>query len=135
MYRKDMKQTSTTFQLTPPDDHQRNLAEKEIQTRKYHFIGVMSGTAAAFSSHLWYQTIKQAERQLLLLRHFNVKPNIATYAHVYGPHDYNTALLLPVRMETLVHDNPKRRVIFAEHCSKYLVLGTSFDHSGHGSCG
>ena len=57
-----------------------------------------------------------------------MKPNIATYAHVYGPHDYNTALLLPVRMETLVHDNPKRRGKFAEHFSKGFVLGTEFEH-------
>ena len=31
-------------------------------------------------------------------------------------------------METLVHDKPKKRRTFAEHCSKGWVLGTSFEH-------
>ena len=66
-YRQEIKNTSMTFQLVPLDDHRRNLAEKEIQTWKDHFIGVMSGTTAAFPAHLWYQEIPQVERQLLLL--------------------------------------------------------------------
>ena len=52
-YIQDIKQTSIIFQLVPSYDHQHNLAEKAIQTWKYHFIGAMSGTAAAFPSHLW----------------------------------------------------------------------------------
>ena len=31
-------------------------------------------------------------------------------------------------METLVHDKPKRRCTFAEHCNNGFVLGTLFDH-------
>ena len=56
-YIMEIKQTSMTFQLVPPDDHRRNLAEKVIQTWRYHFIRVINGTAAAFTSHLWYQAI------------------------------------------------------------------------------
>ena len=50
-----------TNQLVPPDYHRRNLVDKAIQTWKDQFIVVMSGTAAAFPSHLWYQAIPQAE--------------------------------------------------------------------------
>ena len=31
-------------------------------------------------------------------------------------------------METLVHNNPKKRRTFVEHCSKGWVLGNSFEH-------
>ena len=31
-------------------------------------------------------------------------------------------------METFVHDKPKRRGTFAEHCSKGYVLGKYFEH-------
>jgi hypothetical protein len=34
-----------TYKLVPPEDHQRNLAEKLIGTFKDHFIGVLSGCA------------------------------------------------------------------------------------------
>ena len=66
-YRQEIKQTSITFKIVPTDDHWRNLEEKAIQTWKEHFIGVMSGTAAAFPVHLWFQAIPQSERRLLLL--------------------------------------------------------------------
>ena len=44
-----------------------------------------------------------------------MKPKISAYTQVYRPHDYNTAPLVPIGMETLVHDKPKRRGTFAEH--------------------
>ena len=57
-----------------------------------------------------------------------MNPKISAYAHVYGPHDYNVAPFVPIGMETLVHDKPKRRGIFAEHYIKGLVLGKVFEH-------
>ena len=53
---------------------------------------------------------------------------ISAYAHVYRPHNYNVAPFVPIGMETLLHENPKIRVTFLEHCSKGFVLGTEFDH-------
>ena len=117
-----------TFQLMLIDDHHRNLAENSIQTWKDHFIGVMSRTAATFPIHLWCQEIPQAEQQLLLLRQSHVHPKVSEYAHVYGPHDYNAAPFGTIGMETLVHDKPKRRGIFADHCRKGYVLNKDFGH-------
>ena len=57
-----------------------------------------------------------------------MNPKISAYAYVYGTHDYNAALFVPIRMETLVYNNPKRRGTFAEHCSKSFFLGTTFEH-------
>ena len=37
--------TGMTYQLVPPDDHRRNIAEKATQTCKDHFVGVLSGTS------------------------------------------------------------------------------------------
>ena len=70
----------------------------------------------------------QAERQLLLLRQSNVNPNILSYAQIYGLHDYNAAPFVPIGMETPVHEKPKRRGTFAEHCSIGYVLGTAFEN-------
>ena len=129
-YILEIKNTSMNYQLIPLDDKQHNLAEKAIQMWKDHFIGVMSGTAENFPTHLWCQSIPQAERQLLLLQKSNVNPKISTYAHVYGPYNYNAAPFVPICMETLVKDKTKRRGTFAEHCSKGFVLGTAFEHYG-----
>ena len=56
------------LQMVPPDEYRRNLAEKSIQTWKYHFKGVLFGVEESFPMHLWCQMTPQAERQLLLLR-------------------------------------------------------------------
>ena len=117
-----------TYQLVPPNDHRCNLAENSIQTWKDHLIGVMRGILESFPAHLWCQATPKAEWHLLLLRKSNVNPKISTYDDVYSPHDYNAAHFLPIGMETLVHNKPKRRVTFAEHCSKGFVLGTAFEH-------
>ena len=52
LYQNEIKATDMTFQLVPPDNHRHNIADKAIQTWKYHFIGVLSGTAAYFLEHL-----------------------------------------------------------------------------------
>ena len=127
-YKDEITTSGMTFQLVPPDDHRRNLAEKAIQTWKDHFIGVLSGTAETFPLHLWCQAIPQMERQLLLLQRSNVNPSISAYSHVYGQHNYDAAPFVPIGMESLVHEKPRRRRTFAEHCKKGYVLGTAFDH-------
>ena len=57
-----------------------------------------------------------------------MNPKIYAYAYVYGPHNYNAVTFVPIGIETLVHDKPKIRGTFAEHCSKGFVLGTEFEH-------
>ena len=88
----------------------------------------MSGTAVAFPIHIWFQAMPQAERQLFLLRQSNVNPNVSAYSQLYGPHDYNAVPFMPIGMETLVHDKPKRTGNFSERCIKVYVLGTVFEH-------
>ena len=88
-YKEDILATGITLQLELLDNHRRNIAEKAIQTWKYHLIGVMSVTSTKFPLHFWCQAIPQAERQLLLLRKSNVNPTISAYAYVYDPHDHN----------------------------------------------
>ena len=101
-YKTKINATNITYQLVPPGDHCRNIAEKAIQTWKDHFVGVLSGTAETFPLHLWCQAIPQAERQLLLLHQSNVDTKILAYAHVYGQHDYDAAPFVLIGMETLV---------------------------------
>ena len=128
VYRKEIWATHIIFQLVLLDDHHHNLLEKAIQTWKDHFIGGMSVTASTFPVHLCCQEIPKAKQQHFLLRQSHVHTKVSAYAQIYGPHDYNAAPFLPIILETLVHDKPKRRGIFAEHCSKGYILGTAFEH-------
>ena len=112
-YKDAIVLSGMTFQLVPPDKHRRNIAEKAIQFWKDHFVSVLSGAASTFPLRLWCQVIPQTERQLLLLRQSNVNPKISSYAHLYGPHDYAALPVVPIGMETLVHDKPGRQRTWA----------------------
>ena len=127
-YKSEIQATHMTYHIFPPGDHCRKIAEKAIQTRKDHCVGVLTGTVSTFPMQLWCQTMPQAEHQLLLLRQSNVNPQISTYAHVYGHHNYDVEPLFPIGMESLVHNKPRHRKLFAEHCKQGYVLGTNFEH-------
>ena len=47
-YKDNIRESGISYQLVPPDDHHHNIAEKAIQTRKNHFVGILSGLAALF---------------------------------------------------------------------------------------
>jgi hypothetical protein len=51
-YEEAMCASGMTFELVPPDDHRRNMAEKAIQTFKDHAVGILSGWAPTFPLHL-----------------------------------------------------------------------------------
>jgi hypothetical protein len=127
-YKNAITTSGMTYQLVPPNDHRRNIAEKAIQTWKDYFVATLSGTADNFPLHLWCQLISQMERQLNLLRQSRSNPRISAYAHLYSHHDYNSHPFVPIGMEALVHDKPHRKKSFAQHCTKGFVLGTSTEH-------
>ncbi len=58
-YKKAIGDSDMTYELVPPHNHQRNMAEKAIQTFKDHFIGVLSGCAPTFPLHLWCLLLPQ----------------------------------------------------------------------------
>ena len=128
-YEEAIRASGMTFELVPPNDHCRNMAEKAIQTFKDHFVGVLSGCAPTFPLHLWCQLLPQVERQLLLLRQSRLHPNLSAYAHVHDHHDYNMHLFIPIGMEALIHNKPHKRRTYLKHCKKTFVLGTSPDHN------
>ena len=89
---------------------------------------VLSGTAPTFLLHLWYQIVPQDERQLLLLRQTKCNPKVNAYKHLYGQHYNNAHPFVPIGMECVVHEKPRRRKTFAQHCKRGFVLGTSPYH-------
>ncbi len=50
------------YQLVPPNDHRRNIAEKAIQTSKDHFVAVLCGTDKKSHMQLWCRILRQAEQ-------------------------------------------------------------------------
>ena len=117
-----------TFQLVPPHNHRRNLAERAIQTFKAHFIAMLCGCDESFPIHLWCQLLPQVEMTLNMLRSSNTTPNVSSYAHLYGQHDYNAHPLTPIGVKVEMHVMPDVRKTYNPHSVSGYCIGTSLKH-------
>ena len=71
-FKKAIETNGMKYQLVPPNNHRRNVAEKAIQIFKDHLISVLCGTAEDFPMQLWDQILPHAEQQLSLLQQSRV---------------------------------------------------------------
>ena len=67
-YKEVIKANMMTYELVPRDIHQRNVAEKAVQTFKDHFVAILCGIDTNFLLHLWDRLLPQAEMTLNILR-------------------------------------------------------------------
>ena len=127
-YKEAMAEHNITYQLVPPHDHRRNMAERAIQTFKAHFISILCGVDENFPLHLWCRLLPQAEITLNMLRSSTITPNISAHAHLHGQHDYNAHPLAPLGCAVEMHVQPDIRQTFAPHSVSGYNVGTSFEH-------
>ena len=116
------------YQLVPPNDHRRNIAEKAIQIFKDHFISVLCGTAEDFPMQLWDQILPHAEQQLSLLRQSRVDSTKSAFEVIYGKHDYNANPWAPLGCAVQVHVMPRNRKSWEPHTKAGYYVGNSVDH-------
>jgi hypothetical protein len=97
------------YQLVPPHDHRRNIAEKAIQVFKAHFIGILCGADESFPLHLWDRLLEQAIHTLNMLRTSKMTPTVSAYAYLWGKHDYNANPFAPLGCKVEAHVTPGTR--------------------------
>ena len=51
-HKQEIKDTTMTYHLDPPDDHHCNIAEREIQIQKNHLNNILSSTTVFPPLHL-----------------------------------------------------------------------------------
>ena len=83
-FRETIIKNGMKYQLVPPHDHRRNIAEKAIQVFKDHFVLVLCGAAVNFPMGLWCRILRQAEHQLNLLRKSRVDAMKSSFEVLYG---------------------------------------------------
>jgi hypothetical protein len=98
-----------TIQLVPPDNHQRNLAERAIQMFKCHFKSVLAGVDDSFPMQLWDKFLPQTTLTLNLLRQSNVAPTVSAYQYIHGSFDYNKTPLAPLGCTVQLFESSTRR--------------------------
>eukprot|EP00804_Cyclotella_cryptica_P012316 CCRYP_020812-RA/>CCRYP_020812-RA protein AED:0.35 eAED:0.35 QI:0/0/0/1/1/1/2/0/506 len=121
---EELKQAIRTngcrVELTPADLHQRNAAERAIQTFKGHFISVLAGVAEGFPINQWDELLPQTILTLNLLRQSNVAPNISAWAYHHGSFDYNRMPIVPMGCEDQFHIKPTQGKFLSQNISRTL---------------
>ena len=127
-YKRAIEENEVNFQLVPPHDHRRNIAEKAIQVFKDHFVSVLCGADVNFPLQLWDRILPQAEHQLNLLRKSRVNPSKSSFEVMNGKHDYNANPFAPLGVAVEMHVMPNKRRTWESHTKAGYYLGTSWDH-------
>ena len=104
-----MEEENENFHLVPPHLHQRNAAERAIQTFKNHFISGIVSTHKDFPIHLWCRLLPQAIVTLNLLRPSRINPTLSAHAQLHGQFDFNATPFAPPGTKVIVHQNPTIR--------------------------
>jgi hypothetical protein len=116
------------YQLVPPNDHRRNIAEKAIQVFKAHFISILCGTDKAFPLHLWDRLLGQAEHMLNMLRTSRMTPSVSAYAYLRGKHNNNANPFAPLGCKVEAHVMLSIRETWAPHTAGGFYVGNAWEH-------
>ncbi len=127
-FKATIRKNNMTFQLVPPHDHWRNIAEKAIQTFKGHFISILCRTDKNFPLHLWCRLLPQAENTLNMLLSTQVAPNVSAYAYLWGQHNFNANPFTPLGCKVEAHIQPAVRESWATHTASGYYIGNAWDH-------
>jgi hypothetical protein len=90
-----LEQNGTSYQLTPPNDHRTNAAERAIRTAKNHLQAGWHFTYDKFLLYLWDKTLEQAELTLNLLRGSRINPLLSAREQLHGRYDFNRNPIAP----------------------------------------
>jgi hypothetical protein len=117
------------FQLVPPHDHRRNIAETAIKVFKAHFISILCGCDKSFPLHLWDRLLPQAEHTLNMLRPAGMTPSMSAYAYLWVQHNYNTNPFAPPRCKVKAHITPGACETWAPHTASDYYIGNAWGHN------
>ena len=92
----------------PPNQHQRNAAERAICTFKNHLLSGLATCDPDFPLREWDQLLPQVELTLNLLRNARLDPKLSSWAFLFGNHDFNKFPFLPPGTKFILHAKPEK---------------------------
>ena len=128
-YKRTIKEDwGVDFQLVPPNNHRRNLAERAIRTFKAHFLAILAGVSSSFPMSLWDLLLPQTELTLNLLRQATAEPTKSAWEYFNGPFNYDATPLGPLGFDVLIHQNAGVRNSWDFRCKEGWNVGVSLEH-------
>ena len=126
--KKALTKNKLTFELTPPNMHRRNAAERAIRTFKNHFLAGLATCNPNFPVTEWDRLLPQSELTLNLLRTSRVNPQLSSYAYLFGNFDFNKTPLAPIGTKLVIRAKPNKRDSWSFHGEDGWYIGPAMDH-------
>ena len=104
-----LKKNKKNYELTPPNIHLRNAAERGKQTFKNHLMAGFATCNKEFLLAEWDRLLVQAELTLNLLRTARINPNLSAYTYLFGNFYFNKTPLAPPGTRVIIHKKSKDR--------------------------
>ncbi len=127
-FKEQIKLNNMKYQLVPPHNHRRNIAEKAIQVFKAHFKSILCGADKSFPLHLWDRLLGQAEHTLNVLWTSRMTPSVSAYAYLWGKHNYNVNPFAPLGCKVEAQVTPNKRETWAPHTASGFCVGNAWEH-------
>ena len=123
-----LRKHNKQYELTPPNVHRRNAAERAIRTFKNHLMAGFATCDKEFPVAEWDRLLVQAELTLNLLRTSRVNPKLSAYAYLFGNFDFNRTPLAPPGTKVIIHKKSKERGSWDYHGVEGWYIGPSLQH-------
>ena len=113
-----LKKYDKTYELTPPNMHRRNAAERAIRTFKNNLLSGLATCHPDFPINEWDRLIDQATLTLNLLRTARSNPNLSAHAHLFDTYDFNAHPLAPPGTKVVLHKKAEKRESWLSDANK-----------------
>ena len=123
-----LQKNNKKYELTPPNMHRRNAAERAIRTFKNHCMAGFATCDKNFPLAEWDRLLVQAEITLNLLRTSRVNPTLSAYTYLFGNFDFNKTPLAPPGTKVLIHKKSNTRGSWDYHGVEGWYVGPSLEH-------
>jgi hypothetical protein len=127
-FKQCIQEQQMQYKLVPPGNHQRNQAERAIQTFKAYFILTLAGINYKLSLSLWCHLLEPTNLTLNLLLQSKVAPKISAYAHVDRPHNYMKKPFAPLGCAIQAHVKPEDCRTWDKQSDAGFSISTQMEH-------
>jgi len=124
-----MKKNGITTELTPPNQHRGNRAEREIGSFKSHIISAVSAMDDEYPVSRWHHCYQQMEFTYNMLRPCKHNRMISSYHNMYKKaYNFTKHPMAPLGTKVLAFETPAQRESFAAHGKPGFYVGPLHMH-------
>ncbi|KAL7479360.1 hypothetical protein ACHAW6_005093 [Cyclotella cf. meneghiniana] len=118
--------SNASFQYTPSEIHRTNIAERDAQVWKHHFIAKQAGK----SYHLpnWCKYLEQTNIILNMMRPCTQNPNLSVHEALEGMFSFNITPVVPIGTECMIHVKPDCCHTWGYHAIKAWYFAPALNH-------